>query len=262
MSTYFMSGLPSSLPLQTTGQVGVEFLGRRSCGRRERTHHEHGGAGERRKVLPDQVTEAAFHAIADYGVAHGAAHHEPHAGRLVAVGGPQVRDQGARRGSPPMPARPSERLRIGEALRRGYHCRADGVHRPGRGARLRRRGSCGPCGGGWRGSPGPHGCACAGGNRAPCAGGGCSAGTYACSRLFLRSTESAPVTRAIGTCASSAGTAHPRITTPMDMRHPSTPGDRPTVRGRARQGQTRGDQARNQLPRPVENRLPAHSSRG
>jgi hypothetical protein len=25
----------------------------------------------------------------------------------------------------------------------------------------------------------------------------------------------------------------------MDMRHPSTPGDRPTVRGRARQGQTR-----------------------
>jgi hypothetical protein len=54
----------------------------------------------------------------------------------------------------------------------------------GQGARLRRRGSCGPCDDGWRGSPGRHGCAFAGGNRAPCAGDGCSAGTYACSRIF------------------------------------------------------------------------------
>ena len=144
-------------------------------------------------MLPDQVTKAAFHSIADHGVAHGPADHESHAGRLFTAGDPQVRDQRARRGPPPVAARPPECLGIGEALCRGYHCRADGVHRPGRGARLRRRGSCGPCGGGWRESPGPRGCACAGGSRAPCAGGGCSAGTYACSRNFLRSTESAPV---------------------------------------------------------------------
>jgi hypothetical protein len=174
--------------------------------------------------------------------------------------------QGARGGPPPLAARLPERVRIGEPMRRGYHCRADGKHRLGRGARLRRRGSCGPCGDGWRGRPGPHGCACAGGNRAPCAGAGCSAGTYACSRI-LPSFDGidAPRNRAapvFGTCAHSAGTAHPRTTIPMDMRHPSTPGDRPTVRVRARQGQTRDSGAGNSVRRPVENRLPDPSPRG
>ncbi len=51
---------------------------------------------------------------------------------------------------------------------------------------LRLRGSCDPCGGGRTGSRDPHGCASAGGNRAPCAGAGCSAGTYACSRALSR----------------------------------------------------------------------------
>ena len=50
---------------------------------------------------------------------------------------------------------------------------------------VRRRGSCGPCDDAKTEWSGRRGCACAGGNRAPCAGDGCSAGTYACSRASL-----------------------------------------------------------------------------
>ena len=57
----------------------------------------------------------------------------------------------------------------------GQHSRADPQ-------RLRRRACCDPCGGARTGWSGQRGCACAGGNRAPCDGDGCSAGTYACSR--------------------------------------------------------------------------------
>ena len=53
--------------------------------------------------------------------------------------------------------------------------------------RLRRPGSCDPCGGDPTGSRGPRGCASGGGNRAPCDGDGCSAGRCACSRLELPS---------------------------------------------------------------------------
>jgi hypothetical protein len=55
-----------------------------------------------------------------------------------------------------------------------------------RSAGLRQRGCCGPCGDGRTGSRDPHGCASAGGTRAPCDGDGCSAGTYACSRISPR----------------------------------------------------------------------------
>ena len=54
------------------------------------------------------------------------------------------------------------------------------------GAAVRRPGCCGPCGDAPTGSSGRRGCACAGGNRAPCDDDGCSAGTYACSRASLR----------------------------------------------------------------------------
>ena len=47
---------------------------------------------------------------------------------------------------------------------------------------LRPRDACGPCCGERTGSSGPHACACAGGSRASWRVGGCSAGTYACSR--------------------------------------------------------------------------------
>ena len=86
---------------------------------------------------------------------------------------------------------------------------------------VRRPGGCGPCGDatpGWRGR---RGCASADGNRASCDDDGCSAGTYACSRVC--SPGVGGVTRPVlgpGLGDSdrvgprlSAGTAHPRRTT-------------------------------------------------
>jgi len=60
-------------------------------------------------------------------------------------------------------------------------------HRRGRsafGRQIRLRAWCDPCGGARRGSSGRRACASADGSRAPCGGDGCSAGTYACSRLI------------------------------------------------------------------------------
>ena len=54
-------------------------------------------------------------------------------------------------------------------------------------SRLRQRGGCDPCDGGTTGWSGRRGCASAGGSRGSCADGGCSAGTYACSRDSLHS---------------------------------------------------------------------------
>jgi hypothetical protein len=51
---------------------------------------------------------------------------------------------------------------------------------PGR--RFRLPACCDPCADARTGSSVPHGCACAGGSRAPCDDDGCSAGTCACSR--------------------------------------------------------------------------------
>ena len=68
------------------------------------------------------------------------------------------------------------------------------------GAAVRRPGCCDPCGDEPTGSSGRRGCACAGGNRAPCDGDGCSAGTYACSRASLRCSFSWSVHSKAGQC--------------------------------------------------------------
>jgi hypothetical protein len=60
---------------------------------------------------------------------------------------------------------------------------------------LRQRGSCDPCDGEPTGSRDRRGCASAGGSRAPCAGGGCSAGTCACSRAHLQNASLGSVPR-------------------------------------------------------------------
>ena len=73
---------------------------------------------------------------------------------------------------------------------------------------VRRRACCDPCGGARTGSSDPRGCASAGGSRAPCDDGGCSAGTYACSREIsetVRVTRSLDRTRGVGWHRPSAG---------------------------------------------------------
>jgi len=114
---------------------------------------------------------------------------------------------------------------------------------------VRLPGSCGPCGGAKTGSRGRHGCACADGTRAPCDGGGCSAGTYACSRVSLHGGSWQSRRDGAMSCSTGRGWAF-RLAPPshdfahrgdcsfVDMRHRSTPGDRATVRAGIPQGQT------------------------
>ena len=103
---------------------------------------------------------------------------------------------------------------------------------------------------------GRRGCACAGGNRAPCAGDGCSAGTYACSRASLsvvfRDVHTGGISSApFGWHRPPTALQRPSV----DMRHRSTPGDRPTVRAALRQGQTTA--VRTGPAEPVDEGLPA-----
>ena len=130
---------------------------------------------------------------------------------------------------------------------------AQAVRRPGSLRPLRRRPT---------GSRGRRGCACAGGNRAPCDGGGCSAGRYACSRAISpKVSEGCPLhsgigARPAGSGRRSAGTAHPRGRHGggvVDMRHPSTRSDRPTVRGGEEGVKPTSPPARGQ---PVDDVLP------
>ena len=202
-------------PSEATGQVGREFPARRRRRRGQRPDHEHSRARERRDVLPGEVSESALHAVADHGVAHRLADHEadPRTGR-PATGPPRQRG-----------ARPAVRLPDRRPARTACRKEAPSVRRwsgdstcrPGAaGPAVRPRGSCGPCGGARTGSSDPRGCASAGGSRAPCDGGGCSAGTYACSRASLHAGSGQP--RRAGTAVLvssaserlSAGTAHPR----------------------------------------------------
>ena len=134
----------------------------------------------------------------------------------------------------------NSRLEVAAGSARGQHRRARRVRNEWT------RGSdgqaaCGPCGGARTGWSGPRGCASAGGNRASCDDDGCSAGTYACSRVDLRVSGSGQDVSDREWCVCrSAGTAHPRETASPGERAcgcPWTCGtgrhrfDRPTVRG-------------------------------
>ena len=157
-------------------------------------------------MLPGQVSKPALHSIADHGIADRFAHDEPSTSRSCSpVVHQEVDYQGARTRPAAFPSCLPEVFTGCEPVLPGQQGRADS-------SELRRRACCGPCGGartGWRGR---RGCACAGGNRAPCGDDGCSAGRYACSRRSISDSGfrglSTPSAR--GSAATSAGTAHPR----------------------------------------------------
>ena len=116
-------------------------------------------------MLPGEVSESAFHAVAHDGVPYGLAHHEPDpsgsvVGVRAAVG--QVDDEGAATGAPARTNRLVERRSVGEAVSRGQHAaglvwagvgrqtarllrplrrREDRIDRPAR-VRMRRRKPC------------------------------------------------------------------------------------------------------------------------
>jgi hypothetical protein len=201
-------------------------------------------------VLPGEVSKSALHAMAGDGVPDGLVHHEPHAGAGRVRLELEMGDQRGRPDPMPGPDGPTEGLAVRESMRRGQHgCgrlkepgrqtarllrplrrREDRMERPAR-VRMRRRKPCTLCRrrlfgwyvrlltsfsfGGVQGRPPRWDQQCA-------------------FRL-------APPTH---------GASEPSV----DMRHRSTPGDRPTVRAALRQGQTT---ATGTLGGPVDEVLPA-----
>jgi hypothetical protein len=180
-------------PFQTTSEVGPEFGVRRIGCRRAGPDHDHRVHWQLVEPFADQVPEAAAYAVAHHGAADPPRDHEAdpgrgrgasicRIGRIGRIGRHEcVQHQGVAGGSTTCAHAASERLTRGEPGSQGQH---DGRRRDAQRDRVRRRACCGPCGGGPRGSRGRRGYASADGTRAPCGGGGCSAGRCACSRVF------------------------------------------------------------------------------
>jgi hypothetical protein len=87
-------------PLQTTVEVGAEFLVRRVAGRRERAHDEPAAGRQLVEAVAAQVPELTLDTMTEDGVADRSTDHETHpdrvgrAGRLVRVAGEQVHHEG------------------------------------------------------------------------------------------------------------------------------------------------------------------------
>ena len=174
-------------------------------------------------MFPGQVPKSSLHTVSRGGVADGFPDREPHLRRRpcgVPVH-PQVDHEGRRTGASPLTHRAAEAISGGEAVSSGEQRRVP------RALAVRRPGSCGPCGDGPTGWRDRHGSACAGGSRAPCDGDGCSAGTYACSRLFLRRFRGMSTPHGVG-AGRSTGTARPRSRQVADRGHAApVDGERP-----------------------------------
>ena len=188
--------------------------------------------------------------MAEDGVADDPTHDEPDPSGIGPVVTQDMDDQEVAAAASARADHQSEVTTAGEPMGRGKHGRGSRAGVEPRG--LRPPVSCGPCGDVRTGCCARHGCACAAGIRAPCGGGGCSAGTYACSRALSDggqgrsrrrrpdrplATDSAGRGSVKGSGLRPAPPTHAPVERPrdepgrsVDMRHPSTPGDRGTVR--------------------------------
>ncbi len=228
------------------------------CGRsRESPDHEHSSARERASSLPGQVPKSAFHEVPRHGGSDGLADHEPDLRSLDPGVDVEVEDQGSRADPAPLAHGLGEEPARGEPVPPSQHGAPPrgGLPVNARGGVLRRPGGCDPCDDAtprWRGR---RGYASADGNRASCDGDGCSAGTYACSRVCSPvsgvGTRHRSRTGSDGRCCAclfgwhrppTASSCPPRDE--VRLRLPWTCGtgrlrfDRPTVRAAGQQGQT------------------------
>ena len=156
----------------------MELRVRRRAGRGEGPNDEVDVPGQSRVEAGDDGSQPALHPVAHDGVAHGAAHHEPCA--RVAGSLRAVHDEGRAAGPTAGADDAAEVRRAGESGVTREHSTTVAL-----GPVLRPPGSCGPCDDARTGWNARRACAYAGGSRGPCAGDGCSAGTYACSRVLL-----------------------------------------------------------------------------
>ena len=77
-------------PLETTVEVGAEFLVRRPCRRSERADDDLAPGRQTGEAMLGQMAESALHTVTDDGVPHGSADHEPEPGRVRSRTGEQV----------------------------------------------------------------------------------------------------------------------------------------------------------------------------
>ena len=67
--------------MQTTVEVGAEFLVRRTHSRGQGAHDQLAPCGKQAEAVTAQVPEPALDTVSQDGVADGSAHHEPDPGR-------------------------------------------------------------------------------------------------------------------------------------------------------------------------------------
>jgi hypothetical protein len=107
--------------LQTTVEIGAEFRVRRVDRRREGAHDDLAAGRKAGEALTTQVTEAALDTMADHGVAHGSADHEPDPDRPLAVVPHEVHDEALGAGSPTGAGDAPQVTTSGESMRRRKH---------------------------------------------------------------------------------------------------------------------------------------------
>ena len=142
--------------------------------RRGRGHAQDHAAAGGQLVEPaaHEVAEPAAYPVAYHGAANRSCHDETHVRRaVIGAGQAEMHDN---RGGGGADTRPDG---VGELGAGTHACRG----RQHGGRRVRPRAGRGPCGGGRRGWPDRHECACAAGTHGSSPGAGCSAGTSACS---------------------------------------------------------------------------------
>jgi hypothetical protein len=109
--------------LETTVEVGAEFLVRRVRGGRKRPHDELGPHGEGVEPFAAQMAETTLDTVTDDGAADGPADREADARCDPGVLDDQVHDHGGTAASAPGARDPTQVVAPGEAMLRGEHGR-------------------------------------------------------------------------------------------------------------------------------------------
>jgi hypothetical protein len=107
--------------LQTTVEIGAEFRVRRARGRGQRTDDELTPGREDGEALTAQGAQTTLDTMADHGVAHGSADHEPDPGRLRGVTHHEMHDEGLGAGTPTGAGDAPQVTTTGESMRRRKH---------------------------------------------------------------------------------------------------------------------------------------------
>jgi hypothetical protein len=108
-------------PLQTTVEIGTEFRVRRGGGGGQGADDQLTAGREVAEALTAQVTETTLDTMADHGVAHGSADHEPDPGRSLVVAQHEVHDNGGGTDAPTCAGDAPQVTTSGESMRRRKH---------------------------------------------------------------------------------------------------------------------------------------------